>query len=286
MRIMRSLFLSLLSCSLVAGCDDGQTNPILDASTSTDGTVVHADNGVDLNAPADMVATLDRGGDPDQQTDAPVAVPCKPPTAVQSEADLIAALNALPWQGIGPYSSKVLQVSDDFQFTTEVTLDAAKVAVPSSCMNASDCRHEVAFQLPNNLAGATCKTKVSAGVIEACKVIAIKSTTVRFRANFIDTHPSQYNFVPLIRIVPECNAPCAQGEIRCLATNTCWASFLSYCKLCLAKDNQACPCLTEQGPKAEGTSCYFMVSGDVVCEGECKDGVCEYTGKPGWAGCP
>ena len=89
-----------------------------------------------------------------------------------------------------------------------------------------------------------------------------------------DHHPSQHNYVPVLTLQRSCREPCPQGQYRCLADDTCWARFGTYCRLCKQRDKQVCACETAQGPLEDGASCQYMISGDLVTSGSCQHGVC------------
>jgi hypothetical protein len=254
----------------------------------------HAEGGVsdtDIGITADMAvdgptvtdgSPADKGG----KLDGPTPQECAAATKVSSATDLIAHLDTLTWEWVGPYSSTLLPVSDDIELSTKLTVEAKDIAVPADCLNRPDCRHQVTFMINSSMARVFCEEEEQVEFLSGCAKLSLDTLTVRFRASLQDTHPSQYNFVPIIEVLPECNAPCSQGQFECEANHTCWGSFGAYCRLCLAADKQDCACLTAQGPKPDDADCEFMVSGDVMCSGKCKDGRCEHTGTPGWAGCP
>lgn len=278
----------MLAMILALGCGCSSTSTLnVDAQPEPDGPSAPDGPAADLPAvqpdgpAADLPAKKDY-----LLADAPPQQPCEPAVEVSTEAQLVAQLEALTWQWVGPYSSTPLVVSDDVKVIGEVLVDAAKLTVPANCAGRSDCRHEVAFIVPQGMAGVTCKATVDVVWFQACRELSLKDTTLRFLAMMQDTHPSTWNFVPLIQLKPDCAAPCAADTFRCGTNNLCYASFESHCQLCLGLDKQICPCLTPDGPVDDGTDCNFMVSGDVVCQGKCEDGFCEHTGEPGWAGCP
>jgi len=236
---------------------------------------------------ADAAAT--DAGDPTDARDVSDAsfASCLPATDVTDAAALGALLDEASWSWVGPYTSTRMEVTGDVHFTDAVVFDALDLAVPPGCAGQFDCRQRVGFTLGQDLAGVTCDALDEESWLSLCGTVAFDAdTTVRFRATLQDTHPSEWNYVPIIQLLPACEAECAEGELRCPADNTCWSSFESYCRLCLEEDKTICPCQTIDGDAEDGESCSFMVSGDVMCGGECKAGACEYTGEPGWAGCP
>jgi len=236
---------------------------------------------------ADAADTGDAGDTVDASAADAAIASCSPPTGVADEGTLRALLDGAPWSWLGPYTSARLEVTGDVSFTAAVVLDAAELAVPQGCAGQLDCRQRVGFTLDQNLVGVTCEALDQESWLSLCGKVAFDAgTTVRFRATLQDTHPSEWNFVPMIEVLPSCEADCAEGELRCQADNTCWSGFETYCRLCLEEDKTVCPCQTVDGAKPDGEACSFMVSGDVICGGECNTGVCDYTGEPGHAGCP
>lgn len=210
---------------------------------------------------------------------------CAAPRAVNSKAELQQVLATLTWEMVGSYTTRTLAVSDDVALSRELLLESADVAVPATCTARQDCQHSVSFVINTNAAGAQC-TKRQAGEVpsDRCVGLRLAPGRYRFRATLQDIHPSAYNFTPMLTVLPSCEAPCA--AFSCAANKTCWSTFGAYCRLCLNKPLQTCACLEAQGPLPNETDCYFPASGDVMCQGKCRSGFCEYTGEPNWAGCP
>ncbi|MCC6746933.1 MAG: hypothetical protein IT371_04695 [Deltaproteobacteria bacterium] len=273
--------------ALFAGCTS-QAVPASDASVAVDARGV---DGATADARTPDGAGRDLRADAGPRVDALVptacqATSCGTPTAIQSGLDLLATLAQLPWEFVGPYTSRCLKISEDFAITGELTVDAQDLKPPASCASRSDCKPAIGFRV-KKLAGVSCaEADTTDGYLGLCRKLTLKNARVRFRAILEDWHPSKYNFVPLIEVVESCAEPCPADALRCAPNHTCFSTFEGYCRLCLAKDKQACPCLSAAGAKANDTECHFMVSGDVMCEGKCQSGTCKYTGKPGWAGCP
>lgn len=281
--LILTLTLSLLACSESTPRTLGDAAPA-DRSIQGDAPSADADRAGDGTTAADDASAADRGT---LAPDGEAPINCAAATTVGDAPALIGVLDGLTWNWVGPYTSKLQIYSDDVEVQGKLTVAGHQLAVPPDCLSRSDCRQQVSFRLASAVSGVTCvKQQTEIPWLDSCDEIAIENTTVRFYAAHYDTHPSLYNFVPLITVVASCQTPCAAGALRCQANQSCFASFESYCRLCLERDKQACPCLTAAGNEADGTACDFMVSGDVVCSGECKDGFCQHTGTPGWAGCP
>jgi hypothetical protein len=212
-------------------------------------------------------------------------VGCAPAAQIAEASQLVTALDSLAWEFVGPYSSKLLAASDDFTISGEISVAGTQLAVPADCAGRTDCRHQVAFVLPKPLPGVTCTTPDNEVPYYSnpCAKLTISDATVRFQPMLADTHPSGYNNVPILTVLPACDAQCDEGEFRCNAVNLCYSYYETFCLLCLQKDKKTCPCVDETGVKPDGTQCTWMVSGDMACGGECDDAVCTYKGNdPGW----
>jgi len=211
-----------------------------------------------------------------------VSTSCAEPVTVNSKAALIQTINAMGWGGMSSYSSGILAVSDDIQVTGTLTLTSGDVALPPNCdAGVSYCRQEVLFDVQDGVTGVTIGGEQGAG---GWTSVTFADAVVRFRLVVVDTHPSQYIATPVLLILASCESDCASGR-KCPGDHVCYNES-EYCRYCDAKTKEACACFTFDGPEADDSDCFFAVSGDVMCQGKCQDGVCEYTGTPGWAGCP
>ncbi len=195
---------------------------------------------------------------------------CEPPRLVQSTEELLEFLAQIEWTPVGGYSNRRPVVSQDVLVSGTMTLTPAQVPVPQSCLNRGDCRHEATLFVSSSLPGVECQGNETGG----CDAMNLTDTRVRFRGILRDTHPSRWNFSPMLETLPACSAPCMDGEFRCPADDTCWSSFESYCRLCAGQTKEACACQSPEGNQPDGSDCRVWVSGDVIRSGTCQAGVC------------
>lgn len=268
--------LSACGTTVSRGGDSGvDAGDVLDASVAVDAGI---DAGVDGGFDAGTDAGTDGGND--GGVDGGL---CGRASPVANEAQLLPLLASLTWTKVGPYTNTRLPLSDEIPVTSTLTVAAAPVPVPASCASRMDCRKQVGFNA-GSTPGVTCKTP-DPHYVTMCAEVQLAPGIYRFRALLADHHPSQYNFVPVIEILPGCDAECAPNEQRCAADHTCWGNSTGYCLFCLALEKESCACMNKNGPLEEGAFCSYAVSGDVLCSGTCEQSRCEYNGPPGHAGC-
>ena len=195
---------------------------------------------------------------------------CESPYIVQSSDELVEFLTQIAWTPVGNYSNNLPAVSQDVRVSGTMTLAAAQIPVPQSCLNRMDCRHDALLSASPSLSGVTCQANDAGG----CDAVNLIDTTIRFRGIMRDTHPSRWNFSPMLEIISACATPCSTGEFRCPADNTCWPSFDAYCRLCGGQSKEACACQSPEGVLPDGSDCHFWVSGDVIQSGTCLAGIC------------
>lgn len=195
---------------------------------------------------------------------------CESSYVVQSPEELVEFLTQIAWTPVGNYSNNLPSVSQDVRISGTMTLAAAQIPVPQACLNRMDCRHDVLLSVSPSLSDVICQTNDAGG----CDAISLTDTTIRFRGIMRDTHPSRWNFSPMLEVVSACSTPCSTGEFRCPADNTCWSSFDAYCRLCGGQSKEACACQSPEGVLPDGSECHFWVSGDVIQSGTCLTGIC------------
>ncbi len=260
-------------CLLLAGCSPSSPPSVPDGRSELDA--------VRLDAPSAPTpdGAVPPDGRPAVETTSPETRPvlgCAPAVQVQDEAGLLGLLSQLGYISIGRSTHQRPLLTADVQLAGPVVVGGAKVAVPQTCLQENGCRHQVAFRIPHPIPGATCSQPdevfTSLGL---CGEIRLENVTVRFSGIYLETHPAAWNFVPLVDVVPECAAPCAEGEFRCSANSTCWNVFDEYCRLCLQNSPKTCACRTLEGPLPDYSTCQVWCSGDTVATAKCIAGTCE-----------
>jgi hypothetical protein len=204
-------------------------------------------------------------------------------TVIQASAELLASIAASEWTASGGYTSSLPSVSPDYQAGEAFVLSAAEIQVPPSCQArsvptspGSNCRNAVAVQLSNQLPAITCLQTEQVLWGEYCAQVSIPAgAAFRFRGVLLDTHPAQWNYIPVLELLPPSDAPCLEGEFRCAVDQTCFAGFDGYCRSCLGLEKERCACQSPQGDLPDGSACQYWLSGDVLMSGKCQAGVCK-----------
>jgi hypothetical protein len=264
------------ACEGAAGAEDTGTG-------GTDAVIGAEDAAV---ARGDSTAGRDTAGGSDVPQ--PPLV-CPEAITVTEADDVFSAVAAAGWGSLGPYSSGVQPITADLVVQGTLTLQAADFAVPTGCSGRDDCRATAMFVLRGAPAGVTGAGEDPQAWLGGFPSLVVTDATIRLRPLVTDTHPSEYNFVPMLHVLPACGTDCGAGDERrlCPADGACYdvGRGGAYCRLCLGRDKQDCACWTTDGPQEDGESCWFMVSGDAMCAGTCRGGTCR-SDEPGWAGCP
>jgi len=199
---------------------------------------------------------------------------CPAPVAISTPEDLVGVLVALPWEGAGGYTSGPLPITPDLVVTGTVVLEAAGLPIPPNCLGRRDCSPDGGFWADASLAGVTAEGDAGLTCASAAARLTLTDTTVRLRPFLRDTHPCAFNFVPLVQVEPPCGTPCGAGASLCPVDGVCYAEGDRFCRLCESGTKEACACRGPQGPLPEGSSCSYWESGDVLCEGSCRQGEC------------
>lgn len=208
----------------------------------------------------------------------PGVVGAAPDEAVRIDdaGSLTAVVRALTWDREGPYTARTMHISKDLQITRKVTLPAKDIPVPEACLKRDDCRKAITMVIPKDMAGAECvKTEDVMGTRHCIEAVFLEKSTFRIRAKLVDTHPWKYNFIPVVEFIGASTHACKPGELKCPGDNTCWKNFNGYCRYCLGVPVERCACRNENGQLPDKTACTFFISGDMVCVGKCRDGLCE-----------
>jgi hypothetical protein len=218
----------------------------------------------------------DDGGDASSSTSTTLPpLDCPEPITVASADDLVAVLAATSWEGSGGYTSGPLPITPDVVVTGTVVLKAADLPIPEDCLRRSDCSPRGGFRMGVPVPGVLADGGAEGPCISGFSRLTFNNTTFRLRPVLYDTHPCEYNFVPLVAVVPPCGSPCEDGQELCPADGACYDAGATFCRLCTGGSKEACACRGPEGPLAEGASCDYWQSGDVQCVGTCRQGTCE-----------
>lgn len=196
-------------------------------------------------------------------------------TELRSPDDFSSLASALEWTYSGGYTSLRVPVSGDLQAAEAMLIPAASLAPPETCLQRQDCRQAVAIEISPRLSAVSCNKVEQVLWKEVCAEVSLPAGA-RFRMMGIlyDTHPGQWNYIPILQLLPASDVPCLEGELRCQSDSTCFASFDDYCRTCLGLAKERCACQSPQGNLPNGSDCEFWLSGDVLQAGKCWWGVC------------
>lgn len=210
----------------------------------------------------------------------------------QLVADATDVWNALPpfHKWFGPYTTGVLPVTVDLVASTDL-----EVRLDGFCVEPPDC-HPVVFldedpdregrggPVPDPVTGVSLSEiddydyyglgGVGGDILKKVMHVAA-GTRFRLRPLQYDIHPTLPSFAPAIRVMPPCDAPCNHGELRCFADGVCYPAGRGFCYGCTDLGVEVCECVDEAGPRPDGTTCEFWISGDQIKSGLCNDGICD-----------
>ena len=197
-------------------------------------------------------------------------------TEIHNLSELNSIISSLDWTPSGGYTSLQVPISGDLQVAEAFSLAAGDLQAPPTCTERTDCRHTVAIELTTQLQGFSCKQTEQVLWREFCADVSIP-TGARFRMRGIlyDTHPGQWNYIPILQILPASDVPCLEGEFRCAVDNTCFVGFDDYCRTCQGLEKERCACQSPEGNLPNGSDCQYWQSGDVLMAGKCRAGVCK-----------
>jgi hypothetical protein len=178
---------------------------------------------------------------------------------------LLTILNSLQYSYIGPYSSEQLSITENIQIVGRVTIAPEEIEAPNECIDQDDCRHQVSFAVRYDAEGISLSPVSS--------TLTLTNVRLRFRPLLVDVHPSGYNFIPVIYLMPPSDYECK--GLRCDIDQVCYSSFAEYCQHCLTLSHPECVCRHgEETISPDGTYCEIFLSGDMIASGECQNGVC------------
>ena len=193
---------------------------------------------------------------------------------VYSSSQLLSILNSLEYEYLEPRN---LPLTEDIQIIGTVTISSEQMEVPEECtIEYNYCRQSVGFENKYEADGISL-SPLSAEYFYPPSSLTLTNVKLRFRPLIINTGPWEYNFVPVIQLMPPSDRECEDVQTRCDVDQVCYDSYYSYCIYCLALNQAKCRCRDENGIFDDGTPC-MMISGDVLSEGECQDGECAIEG--------
>lgn len=219
---------------------------------------------------------------------ATTAPSCGAPQNVGASAELVAIIDALPWQQAHPGSSLAFTVSSDLVATADVTVSAGSVTpTPSSAhcpssngtsmcapnlfRNGTYTGREVS--VPNIVCNGA--TNIPRGSPDGCASLTIpKGTHFRMRKVVEDVHPYAPTYRPIIEVERSCTEPCRSDEARCGTSQTCFKKGEATCVYCHAQNVKVCACQDICGKKADDVPCYYGTSPDTMQAGVCRSGTC------------
>ena len=196
---------------------------------------------------------------------------CHEPIQVSDAAGLLAVIEDLTWDWVGPYSSGSEPDSADVVVTGTITIGGDQIPVPADCLGRADCRDVAVFSADRQ--GVSIQG--SEDWFEGEATLTLSDTTVRLGASLMDTHPGPFNFIPLITVKGPCGEPCGPDQYACQRDLSCYFGYEAYCRFCEERPVEECACQGPEGPLPDGDWCEYFVSGDVIEVGTCRAGVCE-----------
>lgn len=205
-----------------------------------------------------------------------------------TSAELVAIIDALPWQEAHRGSSLAFTVSSDLVATADVTVSASIVAPTVSSANCpsfsgtSMCAPNVfrngtytggEVSVPTIVCNGA--TTIPRGSADGCASLTIpKGTHFRMRKVVEDVHPYSPTYRPIIEVERPCNEPCRSDEARCGTSQTCFKKGEATCLFCHAQNVNVCACQDTCGKIADDTKCYYDTSPDTMQVGVCRSGTC------------
>jgi len=217
----------------------------------------------------------DDGGDASSTTSTTLPpLECADPLIITSTEDLVAVLAATSWQGLGAYTSGPLPITPDLVISGSVVLDASDLPIPADCLGRPDCSGEGGFWVGAPVPGVGGQGDADLPCGDAYARLTLTDTTLRLRPFLYDTHPCEYNFVPIVEVAAPCGSPCGEGQALCPVDGVCYGVGAGFCQACEGGSKETCACRGPEGPLNEGASCTYWQSGDVKCVGTCQQGIC------------
>ena len=198
---------------------------------------------------------------------------CGNPTKVADEAALKSLVNALEVTWDSHSAVGCIGTSNELEAEHEIVIDLGEQPTGSTL----DCsKRPRRFALEGTIPGLSCEKmdpSVNLGP-KGCQILRIAAGTVfRVRAMDYDTHPSECNSSPLISVLPSCDTPCSNPDLKCGTTKICHSSYDEFCRRCEDRSREVCACRDATGRLAEGAECSYFVT-DMGFSGTCQSGSC------------
>jgi len=193
---------------------------------------------------------------------------------VTHASQLLSILHSQDFGYLNPYSGGNLPITDDIQVAGTVTISSLQIEVPEDCKGEYNyCRQSVGFE-DNYGADGISLSPLSSEYFYPPSSLTLTNVRLRFRPLIINTGPWEYNFIPVIQLMPPSDHECDDTQTKCDVDEVCYDNYFSYCLYCLALSQEECACRDARGGIfADGTPC-IVVGGCIVSEGECQDGLC------------
>jgi hypothetical protein len=237
------------------------------------------DTGADANEAGSAESSVE-GGDASEVG----PTECPAPVHVATAEQLEAAVQAVEW-GMRELLPNGKNATGDLIFDADVELDSARVTVPDCSFRCSG--------LDLHLANGTCleMSNDDAGTGARCTRFRVTSGA-SFRILKVSLLGGFFGATrPSLLTLPPCNAPCTTDQRSCARLHVCMPAVPSrvggspldveirsaqgsYCSTCLGQTAAQCACFTFDGPKAEGTPCFYDTSDDTGESGTCHAGRC------------
>jgi hypothetical protein len=241
------------------------------------------------------------GGEPDADAGIPSSeagdtapevgpVECPAATHISTAAELETAVEALQW-GMRQLLPTGKNLSVDLVFDAEVELATTGLTLPM-CNFRGCSAIDVQFGAGNGTCLET--TNVDAGFGSSapfCTRFRVASGA-SFRILKVSLMGGFFGAErPTLLPLPLCKAPCATAQRECANLQVCMPAVDkphagseldtelgnaqgSYCGTCLGQSAAQCACFAFDGPKPEGTACYYDTSDDTSESGSCHAGRC------------
>lgn len=258
MRIRRLVWVLCVVAASESGC-------FLAVGPPEDGFVPSPDGGLPIDP-----YHQDGGGGPGQP--GCPAVSCSSYGDVETLESLVGIIYLQPWTTVAKATSACLSASNDVNVTRTINLRSSDVILPNQCLVSGACAG-LTFRLAEGAQGVTC-------LDQFCTALMLNGSHFRVRLLVRDQYPARPRYVPVMEVLPRCDASCQSDELTCSVNHTCWADKVETCRFCQSAPQEKCACVD----KLEGDPCLLYKTNDMTCSGACVAGRCVLD--PGQKNCP